>query len=162
MIPLIIITTVILSLIGALAGLIICDLPFGIIMTGIGVISLAEVVVNNAIVLLAYTRQLQSQGMGLIEAASEAGVTRLRPVFLTAATTIIGLIPMAIGISFDFRTLTFITKTESSQWWSNMGVVVIFGLGFATVLTLVVVPSLYVMLTQLNRKRRHLFSAHKK
>jgi len=149
MIPLIIMTTVVLSLIGALMGLLICDLPFGIIMTGIGVISLAGVVVNNAIVLLAYTRQLQAQGMDLLEAAAEAGVTRLRPVMLTAMTTITGLIPMAVGISFDIHTLTWATRSESTQWWRNMAVVVIFGLGFATLLTLVVVPSLYVMLSRL-------------
>ena len=152
MIPLIIMTTVVLSLIGALAGLLICDLPFGIIMTGLGVISLAGVVVNNAIVLLAYTRELQSQGMELVAAAAEAGVTRFRPVLLTATTTIIGLIPMAIGISFDFRTFSWATKSESSQLWSNMAVVVIFGLGFATILTLVVVPSLYVLLSRLSHR----------
>ena len=157
MVPMIIITTVILSLIGALAGLLICDLPFGIIMTGIGVISLAGVVVNNAIVLLAYTRQLQSKGLDLVTAAAEAGVTRLRPVLLTATTTIIGLIPMAIGISYDFRSLELVTRTESSQWWSNMAVVVIFGLGFATLLTLVVVPSLYVMLSQMHQRVSGLF-----
>jgi multidrug efflux pump len=149
MIPLIIMTTVVLSLIGALTGLLVCNLPFGIIMTGIGVISLAGVVVNNAIVLLAYTRQLQEKGLGLTEAAAEAGVTRLRPVTLTAMTTITGLIPMAIGISFDVHTFTWATRSESTQWWRNMAVVVIFGLGFATLLTLVVVPSLYVMLSRL-------------
>jgi len=149
MVPFIIMTTVVLSLIGALMGLLICDLPFGIIMTGIGVISLAGVVVNNAIVLLAYTRQLQQKGLDLISAAEEAGVTRLRPVMLTAMTTIIGLIPMAVGISFDVHTFTWATRSESTQWWRNMAVVVIFGLGFATLLTLVVVPSLYVMLSRL-------------
>ncbi|MHC4700093.1 MAG: efflux RND transporter permease subunit, partial [Planctomycetota bacterium] len=149
MVPLIIMTTVVLSLIGALAGLLICDLPFGIIMTGLGVISLAGVVVNNAIVLLAYTRELQRQGMELLAAAAEAGVTRFRPVLLTATTTIIGLLPMAIGISYDFHTFSWATKSESSQWWRNMAVVVIFGLGFATILTLVVVPSLYVMLSRM-------------
>jgi len=149
LIPLIIMTTVVLSLIGALIGLLICHLPFGIVMTGIGVISLAGVVVNNAIVLLAYTRQLQQQGLDLVSAAAEAGVTRLRPVMLTAMTTITGLIPMAVGISFDVHTLTWATRSESTQWWRNMAVVVIFGLGFATILTLVVVPSLYVMLSRL-------------
>jgi multidrug efflux pump len=151
-VPFIIMTTVILSLIGALTGLLICGLPFGIIMTGIGVISLAGVVVNNAIVLLAYTRQLQQRGLDLISAAAEAGVTRLRPVLLTATTTIIGLIPMATGIAYDFHTFTWATKSESSQWWRNMAVVVIFGLGFATVLTLVVAPSLYVMLSHLSHR----------
>jgi multidrug efflux pump len=152
MVPLIIMTTVILSLIGALTGLLICDLPFGIIMTGIGIISLAGVVVNNAIVLLAYTRQLQQRGMDLISAAAEAGVTRLRPVLLTAVTTVIGLIPMAIGMSYDFHTFTWATKSESAQWWRNMSVVVIFGLSFATILTLVVVPALYVMLSRLSMR----------
>ena len=149
MIPLIIMTTVILSLIGALIGLLICDLPFGIIMTGIGVISLAGVVVNNAIVLLAYTRQLQHQGLDLVSAAAEAGVTRLRPVMLTALTTITGLIPMAVGVSFNIHTFTLATRSESTQWWRNMAVVVIFGLGFATILTLIVVPSLYCLLSRL-------------
>jgi multidrug efflux pump subunit AcrB len=151
MVPFIIMTTVALSLIGALVGLLVCGLPFGIIMTGIGIISLAGVVVNNAIVLLAYTQQLQREGMDLIAAASKAGVTRLRPVLLTAATTIIGLIPMAVGVSYDFHTFSWATKSESAQWWRNMAVVVIFGLAFATILTLVVVPSLYVMLTRLTQ-----------
>ncbi|MEN6427335.1 MAG: efflux RND transporter permease subunit [Phycisphaerales bacterium] len=148
MVPIIIMTTVILSLIGALIGLVIMGLPFGIIMTGIGIISLAGVVVNNAIVLLDYTRQLQARGMDLVSAAAEAGATRLRPVMLTAGTTIIGLLPMIIGISYDFHTLSWALKSESTQWWRNMAVVVVFGLGFATILTLVVVPSLYVMLTR--------------
>ncbi|HNS19160.1 MAG TPA: efflux RND transporter permease subunit [Sedimentisphaerales bacterium] len=148
LVPIIIMTTVILSLIGALIGLLVVGLPFGIIMTGIGVISLAGVVVNNAIVLLDYTRQLQARGMDLVEAAAEAGATRLRPVMLTAATTVIGLIPMATGVSYDFHTFSWALKSESTQWWQNMAVVVIFGLSFATVLTLVVVPALYVMLTK--------------
>jgi len=148
LVPIIIMTTVILSLIGALLGLLIVGLPFGIIMSGIGVISLAGVVVNNAIVLLAYTRQLQARGLDLVAAAEEAGTTRLRPVLLTATTTIIGLIPMAVGISYDFHTLSWATRSESTQFWRNMAVVVMFGLAFATVLTLVVVPSLYVMLTR--------------
>ncbi len=148
LVPFIIMTTVILSLIGALIGLVVVGLPFGIIMTGIGIISLAGVVVNNAIVLLDYTRQLQARGMDLISAAAEAGATRLRPVLLTAATTVIGLIPMAVGISYDFHTFSWAMKSESAQWWRNMAVVVIFGLSFATVLTLVVVPALYVMLTR--------------
>jgi multidrug efflux pump subunit AcrB len=79
-------------------------------------------------------------------------VTRFRPVLLTAATTIIGLIPMAVGISYNFHTFSWATKSESSQWWRNMAVVVIFGLGFATILTLVVVPSLYVLLNRLSRR----------
>jgi multidrug efflux pump len=149
LVPLIIMTTVILSLIGAMIGLLVWQLPFGIIMTGIGVISLAGVVVNNAIVLLDYTQKLQARGMDLLAAATEAGITRLRPVLLTAGTTVIGLIPMAIGVSYDFHTFSWALKSESTQFWANMAVVVMFGLTFATILTLVVVPSLYVMLTRL-------------
>ncbi len=148
-VPFIIMSTVILSMIGVLVGLIVHHMPFGIIMTGIGVISLAGVVVNNAIVLLDYTRQLQRRGMELIEAAAEAGVTRLRPVLLTATTTIIGLLPMASGQSFDFHTLTWASKSQSSEWWASMAIAVIYGLAFATLLTLIVVPTMYVSIYRL-------------
>ncbi len=151
-IPFIIMTTVILSLIGVFAGLLTCRMPFGIIMTGIGVISLAGVVVNNAIVLLDYTRVLQRRGLDLVAAAVQAGATRLRPVLLTAGTTVLGLVPMAVGVSYDFHKLEWVTRSESSQWWSSMAVAVIFGLTFATLLTLVVVPSLYVMLARLAQR----------
>ncbi len=148
-VPLIIITTVGLSLIGVFIGLLVFDKPFGIIMTGVGVISLAGVVVNNAIVLLDYTRRVQRRGKDILAAAIEAGVTRLRPVLLTAITTILGLIPMATGISFDFHKMELVTRSESSQWWGSMASAVIFGLAFATLLTLLVVPSLYVMFYRL-------------
>jgi multidrug efflux pump len=151
-VPLIIMTTVILSLIGVLIGLLVCRMPFGIIMTGVGVISLAGVVVNNAIVLLDYTRLLEKRGLTLIDAAIQAGATRLRPVLLTAITTILGLIPMAIGISYDFHKMAWVTKSESSQWWSSMAIAVIFGLAFATLLTLVVLPTLYVTLSRLSQR----------
>ena len=144
-VPLIIMTTVILSLIGVLLGLIVTQTPFGIIMTGIGVICLAGVVVNNAIVLLAYTRRLEEGGMSLIEAAVQAGRTRLRPVLLTAATTILGLTPMAVGVSFDFRRLEWSVGSLSNQMWRSMAIAVVFGLAFATILTLVVVPAFYVL-----------------
>ena len=161
LVPLIIMTTVILSLIGAMIGLLVWQLPFGIIMTGIGVISLAGVVVNNAIVLLDYTQKLQARGMDLLTAATEAGVTRLRPVLLTAGTTVIGLIPMAVGVSYDFHTFSWATKSESTQFWCNMAVVVMFGLTFATVLTLVVVPSLYVMLSRARVRLQTIFGRHR-
>jgi multidrug efflux pump len=155
-VPLLIMTTVILSLIGVLIGLLITHMPFGIIMTGVGVISLAGVVVNNAIVLLDYTRLLERRGMPLVEAAIQAGATRLRPVLLTAVTTILGLLPMAIGTSFDFRAMEIAWKSESSQWWRSMAIAVIFGLAFATLLTLVVLPVLYVALSKLTRGDRPL------
>ncbi len=151
-VPAIIMTTVILSLVGVFAGLLIHAMPFGIIMTGIGVISLAGVVVNNAIVLLDYTLQLRGRGMDLITASVEAGATRLRPVFLTAITTVIGLVPTAVGVSYDFHTFTWSTRSEASQWWASMSVAVIYGLTFATLLTLVVVPALYVLSVQVTER----------
>jgi multidrug efflux pump len=143
--PLIIITSVVLSLIGVFAGLLVTGTAFGIIMTGIGVISLAGVVVNNAIVLIDYYNQLLAKGKSVRDALLRAGTVRFRPVMLTAITTILGLLPMATGISFDFRKLAWDIGGESSQWWGPMAVAVIFGLGFATILTLIVVPVLCSM-----------------
>ena len=140
--PFIILTSVLLSLIGVFGGLLICGMPFGVVMTGVGVISLAGVVVNNAIVLIDYFEQLRARGMKTREALVKAGLTRFRPVLLTAITTILGLLPMAVGVSFDFFTFTFITKSDSTEWWSPMAVAVIFGLFVATMLTLLVVPVL--------------------
>jgi len=151
-VPLVIMTTVILSLIGVLTGLLITGIPFVVIMTGIGIISLAGVVVNNAIVLLDYTRKLQAQGMDVVSASIEAGQTRLRPVLLTAITTIIALVPTALGMGFDIHTFQWIWRSDSSQWWRSMAVAVIFGLTFATFLTLVIVPSIYIMLYRLAEK----------
>jgi multidrug efflux pump subunit AcrB len=147
--PFIIMTSVILSLGGAFLGLMIFRSPFGIIMTGVGVISLAGVVVNNAIVLIDYTNKLRQRGYALRDSVIAAGATRLRPVLLTAVTTILGLIPMVTGISFDFHSWTMSWVSESSQWWRSMAVVVIFGLVVATFLTLVVVPTLYYTLERL-------------
>ena len=147
--PLIIISSVILSFIGVLIGLMVTLTPFGIIMTGIGVISLAGVVVNNSIVLLDYTIQLRERGMPKAKAIVIAGMTRLRPVLLTAITTILGLLPMDIGISFDFKAFEWITSSDSSDWWGPMAVAVIFGLAFATALTLVVAPTLYSLFDSL-------------
>jgi multidrug efflux pump subunit AcrB len=154
--PFVIMISVILSFFGVFFGLLFTFRPFGIIMTGIGIISLAGVVVNNAIVLIDYIQQLRARGMDKIEAIIQGGKTRLRPVVLTAITTILGLIPLTTGLNIDFIGLfkgdfsKFIQiGAESSQWWGNMGVAVIFGLFFSTALTLVVVPVLYHMLSDL-------------
>jgi len=152
--PFIIMTSVILSLGGAFLGLMLFRQPFGIIMTGVGVISLAGVVVNNAIVLLDYTNKLMERGYALKEAVISGGATRLRPVVLTAITTILGLIPMVTGISYDFHNLAISWQSESSQWWRSMAVVVIFGLIVATFLTLVVVPTLYYLQKRSIEKNR--------
>ncbi|TVQ93606.1 MAG: hypothetical protein EA397_03970 [Deltaproteobacteria bacterium] len=152
--PMIILLTVVLSLIGVLWGLLITGTPFGVMMTGIGVISLAGIVVNNAIVLLDYVRQLQREGHSVHDSLVRAGMTRFRPVMLTAATTILGLVPMALGIALDLDlwwvggvvplpTLGLVLGSQSSAFWGPMAVAVIFGLAFATLLTLVMVPTLY-------------------
>lgn len=157
--PLAIITSVALSVIGVLWGLMITGTAFGIIMTGIGVISLAGIVVNNAIVLCDFIRQLREKGLDRHEAVVEAGSIRLRPVLLTAVTTVLGLVPLTLGLNIDFFNLSVSTGGESSQFWASMGVAVIFGLTVATVLTLVVVPVTYDSLDDLmealaGRRRR--------
>lgn len=154
--PFVIMMSVLLSFFGVFFGLWITMRPFGIIMTGIGIISLAGVVVNNAIVLIDYIQKLRERGLSKFEAIIEGGKTRLRPVLLTAITTILGLIPLTVGINIDFIGLfkgdfsKFIQfGTESSQWWSGMGIAVIFGLLFSTALTLVIVPIMYHLLSDL-------------
>ena len=154
--PFIIMTSVILSLGGAFLGLAVFRQPFGIVMTGVGVISLAGVVVNNAIVLIDYINKLRDRGMELRKAVVAAGATRLRPVILTAITTILGLLPMVTGVSFDFHKLAISWVSESSQWWSSMAIVVVFGLMVATFMTLLVVPTLYSFFEDLKSARKRL------
>jgi multidrug efflux pump subunit AcrB len=156
--PLIIMTSVILSTIGVLIGLLVFNLPFGIIMSGVGVISLAGVAVNNAIVLIDYTDILRERdGLSRREAVVLAGKTRFRPVILTAVTTVLGLVPLGIGMNFDFIGLytslqpDFFWGGEQAAWWGQMAVSVIVGLSFATVLTLIVVPVTYSLLDDLEK-----------
>ena len=160
--PIIISISVLLSLIGVLFGLIIFNMEFVVMMTMIGIISLAGIVVNNAIVLLDYTnlvleRKARKKGIDLndvdkemvLESIVEGGKTRLRPVLLTAITTILGLLPLALGINFNFMTLFtsfnphFYIGGENVAFWGPMSWTIIFGLTFATFLTLVVVPIMY-------------------
>jgi multidrug efflux pump len=144
--PLIIMTSVILSLIGVFWGLIVFQQPFGVIMTGLGVISLAGVAVNNAIVLIDFIRKEQARGLLIEEAVVRAGVIRLRPVLLTAITTVLGLLPMVFGVNIDFVNLAVSVGGRSGEIWRGMAVAVSFGLTFTTFLTLVVVPVLYISL----------------
>ncbi|MBN2711250.1 MAG: efflux RND transporter permease subunit [Planctomycetes bacterium] len=163
--PLIIMSAVLLSFGGVFLGLALHNMPFGIIMTGVGVISLAGVVVNNAIVLVDYTHQLIERGMPRDNAIIAAGATRLRPVLLTAITTILGLIPMVTGVSLDFQPMKhghlpqIQWVSESSQWWASMAVAVIWGLALATMLTLVVVPVLYSLVDSVVIAFAHVFGA---
>lgn len=154
--PAIILFTVVLSLVGVLWGLILTGTSFGVIMTGLGVISLAGVVVNNAIVLLDYVESLVQEGVPVRQALIRAGMTRFRPVMLTAGTTVLGLVPMALGVSIDFRTLRLMIGGGNSQFWGPMAIAVIFGLGFATLLTLIMVPTFYSVLDDLGRRWRSL------
>ena len=146
--PLIIMIAVGLSLIGVMLGLILTRTPFGL-MTFIGLISLAGIVVNNAIVLVDYVEQLRARGADKQEAIIDGGSTRLRPVLLTAFTTVIGLIPLTFGINIDFVGLivdldpSFSFGSENTQFWGPMGTAIISGLTFATFLTLVIVPVMY-------------------
>lgn len=142
--PVIIMVTVVLSLIGVLLGLLITQTPFGIIMTGIGVIALAGIVVRNAIILLDFQVELQKRGLSREESVIQSGMIRLRPVFLTAAATILGLVPLTTGVDFDWRTLSWVIGGQNTAFWRPMGVAIIFGLSVATFLTLVVVPTIFL------------------
>ncbi len=153
-IPFIILASVVLSLVGVLWGLLITGKSFGVVMTGIGIISLAGVVVNNAIVLLDFVQQLRARGMPMREALIQAGTTRFRPVMLTAGTTVLGLLPMAAGVSVDFLKARVILGSQNAQWWGSMAVAVMFGLSVATLLTLVMVPTMYAIFEDLRGLRR--------
>ncbi|WP_026946651.1 efflux RND transporter permease subunit [Algoriphagus marincola] len=168
--PFIIMASVVLSTIGVFLGLVIFNMDFVVIMTGIGIISLAGVVVNNAIVLIDYTnlvRERRREELGvdkgaflsyedLIGSIVESGKTRLRPVLLTAITTVLGLIPLAIGMNINFGSLLssfdpqFYIGGDNADFWGPMAWTVIFGLTFATFLTLVIVPVMYLLADKLN------------
>ena len=146
MVPFIILSSVVLSLMGVFLGLMVHDRPFSVLMTGIGAISLAGIVVNNAIVLIDFIRQLRARGVPRDEAVVLAGMVRLRPVLLTAATTVLGLLPVAMGMEINFtRWPIVLFGSESSSFWTPMALAVIYGLSLATILTLVVVPMLYTL-----------------
>jgi multidrug efflux pump subunit AcrB len=167
--PGVIMLTVLLSFIGVFLGLVISRQSFVIMMTMIGIISLAGVVVNNAIVLIDYTNMLikdrrKELELGefdilpmedFISAAKEAGRTRLRPVLLTAITTVLGLIPLAVGFNIDFFSFfsSYDAKIyvggDNNVFFAPMSWTIIYGLTFATFLTLVLIPSLYVLTTKL-------------
>ncbi len=155
-VPLVILFTVPLALIGVLLGLVITQTPFSIIMTGVGVIALVGIVVKNAIVLLDFVKQNRASGLSLDESLIEAGRTRMRPVVLTAVTTVLGVIPLATGFDFDWRELRFIVGAESAGFWGPLGIAIISGLTFSSFLTLVIVPVMYSKLEELTEKAKSL------
>lgn len=140
-----ILTAVIMSTIGVFVGLIVTGQPFGIVMTGVGVISLAGIVVNNNIILIDTYAVLRRQGMPPLEAVLRTGAQRLRPVMLTTITTICGLLPMALQLNINFISREVSVGAPSSQWWVQLSTAVAFGLTFATVLTLLMTPSLLML-----------------
>ena len=137
-----ILTAVVMSTIGVMIGLLVMDQPFGVVMTGVGIITLAGVVVNNNIVLIDTFDRLRDTGMDQREAIVRTGAQRLRPVLLTAITTVFGLLPMVLGVNIDFFTREMTIGAPSSQWWIQLSTAVASGLTFATLLTLVVTPCL--------------------
>ncbi len=163
--PLIIMLSVLFSTIGVFLGLVVFNMDFIIIMTGIGIISLAGIVVNNAIVLIDYTNLVRDRRRAelnipedkllpyneIVESIIRGGEVRLRPILLTAITTILGLIPLALGMNINFITLftefnpNFYIGGDNATFWGPMAWTVIFGLTFSTFLTLVVVPAMYLI-----------------
>jgi multidrug efflux pump subunit AcrB len=147
--PLIIFVTIFLSLIGVFLGFVITGKPFSVIMSGVGIIALAGIVVKNGILLIEFIEELRGRGIPLREAIIEAGGIRLTPVLLTASAAVLGLIPLAFGLTVDFVGLFrdfdphVVIGGDSSVFWNILAWTIIYGLTFSTVLTLVIVPSLY-------------------
>lgn len=144
--------TVILSVFGVLIGMMITGQTFSVIMTGTGVVALAGIVVNNAIVLIDTFNRFRDDGADTFEAVLHAGVQRLRPILLTTITTMIGLLPMMLGANINFITGSIGTGGLSSGWWVPLATAIIFGLGFATLLTLILIPVLLAMPEVLKQK----------
>jgi multidrug efflux pump len=142
---LLILSAVFFSTIGVLLGLLVTGQPFGIVMSGVGVIALAGIVVNNNIVLIdTYNRQRKS-GRDAFESVLRTGALRLRPVLLTTVTTILGLLPMVLGINIDFIGREITVGGPSTQWWTQLATAIAGGLAFATVLTLIMTPCLLLL-----------------
>ena len=156
--PLIILTEIFFSIIGVLLGTAIFKMNMSIVMTGIGVVALAGIVVRNGILLVEFAEMARAGGMGLMEATIEAGRTRMTPVLLTATAAILGLIPLAVGLNIDFESLfthlepKIFFGGDSVVFWGPLSWTMIFGLGFATVLTLLLVPAMYLLSERLKRK----------
>lgn len=148
-----VLSAIVFSTAGVLMGLLITGQAFGIVMVGMGVIALAGIVVNNNIVLIDTYNELRGQGMTPSEAALEAGCLRLRPVLLTAITTVLGLMPMVLGINVDLFTPALGFNAPSAQWWTQMSSAIAGGLTFATALTLLLTPCMLVIGGKLRRHR---------
>lgn len=149
--PIIILTEIVFSLIGVFLGFSIFKMEFSIVMTGVGIVALAGIVVRNGILLVEFTDLMIEQGMSTYDAIVEAGRTRMTPVILTATATILGLIPLAVGLNIDFvKMFTELNPHiyfggDSTAFWGPLSWTMIFGLGFATFLTLIMVPVMQLL-----------------
>ncbi|NNG04046.1 MAG: efflux RND transporter permease subunit [Inquilinus sp.] len=152
---LLILSAVVMSTSGVLIGLLATAQPFGIVMTGIGVIALAGIVVNNNIVLIDTFDRLRETTDDAMDAIMRTGAQRLRPVLLTTVTTILGLTPMVARTNIDFITREVSFGAPSTQWWVSLSTAIVFGLSFATVLTLVVTPSALMVRANVHAWRQH-------
>ncbi len=148
-----VLTAVVLSTIGVLLGLMIMGQPFGVVMTGIGIIANAGVIVNNNIVLIDTYDRLRREGQGAYEAIIETCRERARPVVLTAVTAILGVLPIAFGINLDFISREITHGAPATQWWISLSTSIVFGLGFATILTLIVTPAALMGIANLAARR---------
>ena len=153
-----ILSAVIFSTAGVFIGLFITQSPFGIIMSGIGVIALAGIVVNNNIVLIDTYNVLKEKGLNTREAILRTGAQRIRPVLLTTFTTILGLMPMVLKMNIDFFQRTVEFGAPSTQWWAQLATAIAGGLTFATLLTLILTPCLLMIGANCNQKWNHYFS----
>jgi len=147
----IIISEILFSIIGVLLGVAIFGMEMSIVMSGIGIVALAGIVVRNGILLVEFTDVLRAEGRSTYDAVIEAGKTRMTPVILTATATILGLIPLAVGLNIDFVTLFselnphIFFGGDSVAFWGPLSWTMIFGLSFATFLTLILVPAMYLL-----------------
>ena len=154
-----VLTAVILSTFGVLLGLLIMGQPFGVVMTGIGVIANAGVIVNNNIVLIDTYDRLRREGVEAYEAILETCRERARPVVLTAVTAILGVLPIAFGMNIEFMSREITIGAPATQWWINLSTAIVFGLGFATVLTLIVTPAALMGIELMRQKRLRFVAA---
>jgi multidrug efflux pump subunit AcrB len=147
------------SFIGVLMGFIVFGIDISIMMTGMGIIAVAGVVVKNGIIIIDYIDNRIESGMDKMEAIIQAGATRLTPVLLTALSTVLGLVPLAIGMNFNFQTLfarldpQIYFGGDNATFWNPLAMTIIFGLSFATILTLVVVPAMYTIIFVRRKKK---------
>ena len=156
--PFIILSEIFFSIIGVLIGTALFKMNMSIVMTGIGIVALAGIVVRNGILLIEFAELSRSEGMNLWDATIEAGRTRITPVILTATAAILGLIPLAVGLNIDFETLLthgnphIYFGGDNVVFWGPLSWTMIFGLAFSTFLTLLLVPAMYLIAERLKRK----------